>query len=199
MKSLADAIFEPINKAFKAGGLVLTLLSVGAFLMLVAFFWPNKGVISYLLLSTGLLLIVITCIFFYIKEMRPLLNTQRKIEENRELIDAVQNTAIIVTDLVSDLQALAFKHANQISGLLQEIRPQIRPLPLIGRLADSELVVKSDAMSATIVDYTNKVKRVVADLKHALVTSNPKDLKKYLNELEGLRAKVEHLLIGSPL
>jgi hypothetical protein len=193
-KSLSEALFEPINKAYQVGGLGLAFLVLGAFIMLIAFFWPNPSVMSYLLFTGGFILVIFTCSLFYVKEIRPLYKVQQNIKHNKELIDTVQKTALEMTELTSDIQALAFKHALEVSSAIQKLRPQLKSIPVIGNLVDSEVMTKTDTMSSAIVDYSGKAKQVIGDIRDALITSNPQKLKKYLVELEHLRGNVENIL-----
>ena len=61
---LSDAISAPILSAYKAGGLGLAFLTLGASLMLAAFRWNDKGAITYFILGVGTLLVFSTLIYF---------------------------------------------------------------------------------------------------------------------------------------
>lgn len=195
-KPLSEAIFEPVNKAYKAGGFGLAFLTSGAFLMLIGFLLSDRGPLTYLLVGTGFLLIISTCLLFYLKDIRPLMKIQTHIEENTELLDAIQRSALEMTELASDLQALAFKHASQVSAVIQVIRPQIRALPVVGKLADSDALLTADTLSANIVQTTRKAKQIIHDIEDALTKADPTCLKKYLVELKELRTEIEDLLAG---
>jgi hypothetical protein len=194
LKPLSDALFDPVSRAYKAGGLALAFLTLGAFLMLVAFLRSTKDTASYVILCTGFILVISTCLLFFLKDIRPLFNAQKSIDQNRELIDAIQRTALEVTELASVLQALAFKHASELAAGLHVLRPQIRALPVIGKLADSDLIVRTDSLSSAIVEYTSKTKQVIEEVKTALVSSDPQGLQKYLEDLREIRGEVEQTL-----
>ena len=123
IKPLSDAVSAPILSSYKAGGLGLTFLTLGALLMLIAFFWNDKGVLTYFILGIGTLLIFSTLAYFYFKDMRKLITAKKNVHKNKELIDAIQQTALELTELAYVLQALIFKHANQVSTSIQHIRP----------------------------------------------------------------------------
>ena len=194
IKPLSDAIFSPVSKAYKAGGFGLAFLTLGAFLMLVAFFLPERKLLSYLVLGIGLVLIILPCILFFAQDVRPLFAAQRSIQTNRELIDAVQRAALQATEMASDLQALAFKNATAVASAMQLVRPQLRQIPILGKIADSEIMGRTDKLSAAIVDYTGKAKRVIADLERSLVQSDPHAITKYIQEIAGLRVEIKELL-----
>lgn len=193
-KSLSDAIFEPITKAYKAGGLGLAFLGLGAMLMLLAFSFPDRGPLAVVIVATGFGLVVLTCTLFLFKDILPLYRVRRGIRDNAELVDSVQTAALQMTEVASDLQALAFKHANTVAAVMQDIRPAVRRLPLVGMLADSETVVRADSLSASIVEYTTKAKVVIHDVEDAIVHSDSTRLKAYVVQLKELRADVTGIL-----
>lgn len=194
IKLLSDAIFSPTSKAYKAGGLGLAFLSLGALLMVAAFLLPGRGIVGYFLVGTGFLLVALTCLLFLFKDVLPLFRVRQGIEENRELLDAVQAMALQVTELASELQSLAFKHASTVATVLQEMRPLVRNLPVVGRFADSNSVVRVDSLSSAIVDYTNRAKSIINDVENALLRSDPRGLKKYISDLTALRGQLTEIL-----
>ena len=197
VQSLADAISEPITKAYRVGGFGLAFLLLGALMMLTATLKGSTGIASYLLASAGLVLIVIPCYFFYVKEIRPISTVRQSVVENKEVIDLVQATALSMTDLTGDLQALAFKYANEVNQALGVVRSQIRPIPGIGQLADHPMLSTTHALSDGIVTTTLKIKEIVTDIREALVTSDPDLLRKYLAEVDTLKINVTRLLASS--
>jgi cell fate (sporulation/competence/biofilm development) regulator YmcA (YheA/YmcA/DUF963 family) len=194
VKPLSEAISTPITQAYKAGGLGLTFLTLGAMLMLIAFFSKSREALTYVIFGVGTVLIFATLAFFYFKDMRKLVRAQSSVEKNKELIDTIQRTAIEMTELAYTLQALTFKHADQVSNAIQFIRPQLKSLPIVGKYADSEAVVRTEVLSTNIVHTTLKVKAVIEDLEAALIKSDPKNLKKYLDQLHEYKADVQKLL-----
>jgi len=194
IKLLSDAIFSPTTKAYKAGGLGLAFLSLGALLMFAAFLLPGRGVGEYFLVGTGFLLVALTCLLFFFKDVLPLFRLRQGIEENRELLNAVQAMALQVTELASELQSLAFKHANMVATVLQQVRPLVRNLPVVGRFADSDAVVRADSLSCSIVEYTNQAKSIISDIENALINSDARALKKYITDLGALRGQLTEML-----
>lgn len=197
-RNLSEAIFAPVNRAYKLGGLGLAFLSLGAFMMLsVALVVDQPTLLSGVVAVSGFVLVMATCALFYVKDIRPMFRLQRNIHENKELIDAVQKTAIEMTEMASDLQALLFKHADQIASIIHMLRPKIHAIPMLGpSLANHQLLNRAEDLSATIVHATKRAKSVIADVEAALVNSDPSNLKIYLGELHELRDRIEQLLAG---
>lgn len=198
VKNLSDAIIEPITKAYRVGGFGLAFLLLGALMMLTATIM-SKSAVSYLLTFVGFVLIALPCYFFYVKEIRPIARVQETVKQSREMIDTVQAAALSMTELTLDLQALAFKHADQVTRALDLARPQIRALPVVGHLADHPALTNADRLSKAIVATTHSIKEIVADLQVALLRSDPGPLRKYLKEVEALKGRVIVLLESGDL
>jgi len=179
-KRFSDAISDPLIKAHRAGGFGLTLLTLGAILMLTAFIWNQPGPIRYIVVIVGAILTFFTLAYVYFKEFPRMRRARTSVAANKEMIDAIQQSAIELAEIASDLQALAFKNANQIAEVLTVARPLIRKIPLIGKAADSETMVRVEGLSQLIVTSTQNARKIIVDLQQALIEANPKYLKTHL-------------------
>jgi hypothetical protein len=192
--SLADAIFAPVNKAYKLGGFGLAFLGLGILLMLLVFLSGRGGIPAYLVFMTGLLLVVATGVLFFYKDVAPLFRVQSNIQRNKQLIDTVQATAIQLTDIVYQGQALAFKHAEAVASVLQMTLPLVRNLPGIGQVANSQSVVRAETLATKIVETAKAARQVIVDVRDALIDSDPEPLRQYLDDLRGLSSQLEKVL-----
>jgi hypothetical protein len=205
VKPLADAIAIPILKAYKAGGLGLVFVFTGTFLLLVALFF-GAGVSRYIVAVVGTCMIFLVLVFFYLQDIRKLQQAHERIEYNRDLVNTIQQTAIEMTDLAYTLQALAFKHADEVTLLLdtfRELLQNVEAIPLVSsmpgmyrlvRLADHPYVMKAEHLSSAIVNTTEAAKVVIEDLRNALIKSDPTLLRKYLAEIQEIEIKTKALL-----
>jgi hypothetical protein len=195
-KRFSDAISDPLIKAHREGGFGLTLLTLGAMLMLAAFFLDQPGPIRYIIVTVGAILTFFTLAYVYLKEFPRLRRARANVVANKEMIDAIQQSAIELSEIASDLQALAFKNASQIAEALTVARPLIRKLPLIGKVADSEIMDKTEGLSRLIVASTQNARKIIVDLQQALIEANPKYLRIHLEDLRRYRSEVNQMLIG---
>lgn len=195
-RSFSSAISDPLRKAYQAGGYGLAILTLGAILMLTAFFWQQQGPVRYVVLAVGTILTFFTLAYVALKEFPRLKRAQESLAANKEMIDAVQLSAVELTELVSDLQALAFKNANQIAEILDLARPLMRKIPVIGEYADSEAIVKAEGFSKWIVSSTQNARKVVVDLQKSLLEADPTYLKAHLEDLSRYRGEVQRMLAG---
>lgn len=196
IKLLSDSIIEPITKAYRVGGFGLSFLLLGAIMLLAAALIPT-GYFLYPLALIGFVLVVIPCYFFYVKEIRPIARAQRSLARSSDVIDTVQAAALQVTGLAHDLQSLAFRYATEIEKALKIIRPQIKIIPGIGKIADLPLM-ETENLAGSIVSTTQGIDHVVNNVKQALIDSDPKLLKVYIGDMKRIGANLEALL-ASPM
>ncbi len=199
-RPLSDVVFgfsDPVIRAFRVGGFGLAFLILGAFLMLSAFVRNTRDPLTYVIAGTGFFLMLLAAALFLFKDIMPLYRAKQNIDQKREIVDAIQRTALQMIEVTSDLQALAFKHATAAIAVSNKIRPIIRNVsPFIGGLADNQAMRRVDLLSATIVDWTTKIKTTIAEIEDALIRSDPKLLNRYLSTLKDLRVEIEGSLKG---
>lgn len=205
IKPLSEALSDPIVKAYSVGGYGLVFVFAGTLLLLIALFF-GQGIFHYFVGVLGALMILAVLALFYFQDIKKLVDVNRNIRRNEELINTVQETAIQMTDLAYTLQSLAFKNADELATVLTQLRTNIKDatsIPLlssipgveqIGNIADSQYVVKAESLSRSIVSTTETAKTVIEDIKTALIQSNPAQLKKYLERLRSMDLQAKKLL-----
>ena len=205
IKPLSEAISIPIIKAYRVGGFGLVFIFIGTLLLLTAFLF-NTNFVSYLSAGVGTLLILVVLLFFYFQSIRPLMQFSQTIQLNRATIDAVQTTAIQLTELISDLQSLAFKHAEEIASIISQLKEALQTINNIPGIAfipgaenikllgESDYVLKTDELATSIIKLTKSAKNTIEEIKTALIQSNPELLAKYLSQLKDLDARIVLLL-----
>ncbi len=192
-QALSEAISEPITKAYRVGGFGLAFLLLGA-LMIFAGAVFSVGPLVYPLAGIGLVLILIPCYFFYAKEIRPISIAQKALKQSSEMVDAVQDSAMEVTGLIHSLQALAFKHRDQLSSVLGAVQPQIKEIPGLDKLSPAQLLIQSGDLDKNIVFGTTFVKAIVENLQEALIHNDAKQIEIYLDDIRRIKAEVDALL-----
>ena len=105
---------------------------------------------------------------------------QKSTARNSEMIDTVHATAIELTNLTPNLQALVFMHADQIVQVLEITRPQIGIIPKIGKAIDSSLLSQTDELVRTTASGAKAIQSIVEDIQHTLIHSDAKRLRGYL-------------------
>jgi hypothetical protein len=211
LNKLGTAILEPIIKAYKAGGIALALIVAGT-AMLISAVIAKSGAVSTIVAIAGSFSIASVVLWFYLVEVKKIKKAIKTVEDNEALLNSIQSTAIQLTEISSHLQALAFKHSDQVKPVIKQIREIVRMvahIPLLGdteigkriaELADHEKVKEIDELSDSIVEYTESAKEVIEDIRMALTTLNATPLIDYAKQLKAIdMSLIEALKIGAKL
>ncbi|GIG62574.1 hypothetical protein Lfu02_69460 [Longispora fulva] len=195
-RRLSDAVAQPIIAAYRAGGFALALLVLGALLMLSGATLAS-GVFGYVIVILGFVLVIAPCYFFYVREIRPLTRAQAAGEQSREMLDTIQDVAVMMTELTLQYQALAFKHADKVASAIETVRPIVRSIGFLNKVADHPAVVSTDNLARSIVRVTGNARDVLDDVHAALIASDPTELRKYLAKLQSLKARTVEVLAAA--
>jgi hypothetical protein len=193
VRRLSDALSEPLIKAYRLGGFGLAFLVLGAIFLAASAAAP-RGSLSYVIAGVGLLLVVVPCYFFYVKEIRPIASAQATVRRESELIDSIQDTALELTLAAKELQSLALANAREVSELLRVARPAISRIPVLSRIAESPQFERADWFTDKVVVATGRSEQLIKDIRQALIEADAKQLRKYLDELRTLRVDLAKLL-----
>jgi hypothetical protein len=207
VKPLAEVVGAPILKAYKAGGVGLVLVCMGTLLLLAALFW-GAGTLRYLLAMVGTCMVLFVLVLFYFQDIHKLKQASESIESNCDLVNAVQQTAIEMTDLAYSLQSLAVRQADEVTFLINTFRERLRSqnstsynntnIPGIGRIlefTDNLYIVQAENHSASVINTTESAKVIIEDIRNALIESNPTLLKRYLADIQELDTRTQTLLL----
>src|SRR2546426_625498 len=185
---LSESLGKPLEALYRAGGLALVFVFVGLLSMLVGYLYTNN--LSNWFFGIGAAITFLCMAFFGFGQVVVPMKARRLIRENEELIDSVQTVAIKLTDTVSALQSLMFKHSEQVANVLEAATPLLANLPLIGALDLS----RAQNVNRFIVDTTEKSRQIIHDVRNAVVTCDASKLKEYASELESLRTSLNNAL-----
>jgi hypothetical protein len=185
---LSESLGKPLESLYKAGGFALVFVFVGLLSMLIGYLHRND--LSNWFFGIGVLITFFCVALFGFGQVYVPVKARRLIRENEELIDSIQEVAIKLTDTVSALQSLMFKHSEQISAVLESAAPVLANLPLIGAIDFS----RAQNVNRFIVNSTEKSREVIHDVRNALVVCDIGKLKEYGMELENLRASLRDAL-----
>lgn len=190
---LSEALARPLERAYRLGGFGLTFLVLGATFLVASIAVPSEP-LAYLVAAVGLLLIVVPCYFFYVKEIRPIKSAERTVRQNTELIDSVQETALEMTLAAHELQSLALANAREVEELLRLARPALSRIPVLSKIAESPRFDRADWFAGRVVAATERSEEVIGDIQRALTEADATQLRKYLAELRAVRTDLKELL-----
>jgi hypothetical protein len=199
VQRLSDAMSAPLLKVYRAGGYGLALLWLGSTLLVAANFTPDTlGKIA--LTVVGVLAIGAPGYLFYLKEIRPVGLAREAVEANRELIDQMQVVALSMSQIGLTMQALIYKHAASVDGLLSVSRSQLRsiPIPAVKALAERPEVSNAHFFATAVLATSERLESVLSALNEAITTSDASRLREYLDDLETIKLEMKQLLTLAP-
>jgi hypothetical protein len=194
-RPLSEALASPLIGAYRAGGFGLAFLLLGAAILTGAGF-ADRGPVTFVLLGIGILLVLIPCCFFFIKEIRPIDRARKAVASNEELINELQQAAVSTAQLGLMLQSVVYKHSRDVNAVLSTTRSQLRRIPfgLARQLADQPALVNADSLAASVVSFSERAEGVLREVNAAIVESDAARLRRYVDEADKLKASIRALL-----
>ena len=178
---LTDSIAKSLDRLYKTGGFALAFGFAGIILMLSANLFGKDLSLARLLIGA---LLTFACFgFFLYSTVRGNARATKAIRDNKEAIDAVQDISIELTRLVNTLQAHGFKNLDRINKALNAAIPMLKQIPLVGGKLEEHGLGDANLISQVLVDNTQRIERIVADVEDALVNADHEKLHEYSREL----------------
>lgn len=206
VKLLSEALSGPIIKAHQEGGLALVFILIGTILMLGAFFF-GLSIFGIASLVIGALIIIVIVSFFYFQSIRPLQRLNAQIKRNQEIIDTVQSYALKMAEMTRDFNKLTIYYVNDAVGIItryQQISDLVIPIiqrfprvpgsSKIVELVDNKYVIKTDALSRSILLTTHEAEEIIDRIHRALHDAELGPLKEYLAQVQYLDQKLKGIL-----
>jgi len=185
---LSDSISRPLERLFQAGGLTLVFIFVG-FVSMVLGYGYSTDVSPWLFGAGTLIVFACLCLFLY-GQISGQQKARQLIRDNADLLDSVQNMAIELTKSLGDMQSLLLQHNEQVRKIVSLAIPLLAEIPQFKNLEVSD----SEAIDRLIVDSTEKSSQIIADLRRALETCDPRPLATYKTELVAMRTALHDAL-----
>ncbi len=110
---------------------------------------------------------------------------ERMINENREMIDSIQEVAINLTDAMSGLHTLTVKYAGIANSILDVLLPIAKSMPIIPKNV-TDLLVNLEAITQKIIDGSAKTSKTITDVNSGLKTGDAAKLKGHANEIKSM-------------
>lgn len=110
---------------------------------------------------------------------------ERMINEHKDMIDAIQEVAINLTDAMGGLHTLTVKYAGIANSILDVLLPIAKSMPIIPKNA-TELLVNLEAVTQKIIDGSAKTSRTITDVNAGLKAGDAAKLKGHANELKSM-------------
>ena len=109
----------------------------------------------------------------------------RMINENKEMIDSIQEVALGLTDAMGSLHTLTVKYAGIANAILDALLPIVKNLPIIPKKV-TDLLVNLEAITQKIIDNSQKTSKTITDVNLGLKTGDVSKLKGHAAELKSV-------------
>lgn len=204
-KKLAASISAPIIKAHRAGVLTLSLVLCGT-MLLVAALATRPDNLSSLAAVAGVTIIIAVLARFYFVDIRTMRKLNETIKDNEDFVNAIQDTAIQMTELSSHLQALAFTQADKISPLLAKLKNHVGAIaepPLadageignrVAQLTDHREIKEAQKLSRYIFECSESARETIEDIRIALLKLDPEPIERYRKHIQELDHELKNVL-----
>ena len=117
----------------------------------------------------------------------------KMINENKEMIDSVQEVALGLTDAMGTLHTLTVKYAGIANAILDNLLPIVKNLPIIPKKVTA-LLVNLEAITQKIIDDSKKTSKTINDVNSGLKTGDVSKLKGHAAELKLVTNKLTSIL-----
>ena len=117
----------------------------------------------------------------------------RMINENKEMIDSVQEVALGLTDAMGTLHTLTVKYAGIANAILDNLLPIVKNLPIVPKKV-TELLVNLEAITQQIIDNSQKTSKTITDVNSGLKTGDVTKLKAHTAELKSMTNSLTAIL-----
>ena len=117
----------------------------------------------------------------------------RTINENKEMIDSIQEVALGLTDAMGTLHTLTVKYAGIANAILDALLPIVKNLPIIPKKV-TDLLVNLEAITQKIIDNSQKTTKTISDVNLGLKTGDVSKLKAHSAELKSVTNSLAAIL-----
>jgi len=117
----------------------------------------------------------------------------RMINENKEMIDSIQEVALGLTDAMGTLHTLTVKYAGIANSILDMLLPIVKGLPIIPKKV-TELLVNLEAITQKIIDNSQVTSKTITDVNTGLKTGDVAKLKAHSAQLKSVTNSLTGIL-----
>ena len=117
----------------------------------------------------------------------------RMINENKEMIDAIQEVALDLTDAMGTLHTLTVKYASIANAILDNLLPIVKNLPIIPKKV-TDLLVNLEAITQKIIDNSQTTAKTITDVNSGLKTGDVNKLKGHAGQIKSMTRTLTAIL-----
>lgn len=115
------------------------------------------------------------------------------IDQNKEMIDAIQDIAIELTSSIGSLHTLTVKYARTANQILDVLLPIVKNLPIVPKNVQG-LLVNLESITQKIIDNESITSKTIADVNSGLKSGDANKLKAHAGQLKDVTKTITALI-----
>jgi len=196
---LSEKIIGSVIRAWEVGGWALAILVIGAATVLMAFWlalW-GRDALAFSFLAGGALMIGFVGYKFYVEAILPAKRASERLEQNAELMDSVQEAAIALTDIISQLNDYALLNADRIVSTIDGLKDKINQFPGGNLITNSSYFAKGDNLAKGIRSVAATSRNAVQEIRDSVTKADVARISAHLENLKGVKQTIETELLNA--
>jgi hypothetical protein len=105
------------------------------------------------------------------------------IEQNKEMIDSIQEIAIELTSSIGSLHALTVKYARIANQILDVLLPILKNLPIIPKNV-MDMLISLESITQKIIDNEAATSKTIIDVRSGLNTGDVNMIRGHADQLK---------------
>jgi len=115
------------------------------------------------------------------------------IEQNKEMIDSIQEIALELTSSIGSLHTLTVKYARTANGILDVLLPILKNLPIVPKNV-MQLLVNLESITQKIIDNETTTSKTITDVRSGLQTGDANKLKAHAGQLQAVTKSITAII-----
>jgi hypothetical protein len=117
----------------------------------------------------------------------------RIIEQNKEMIDSIQEIAIELTSSIGSLHTLTVKYARIANQILDVLLPILKNLPVVPKNVMT-LLVNLESITQKIIDNEASTSKTITDVRSGLNTGDVNKIRGHADQLKNVTKTITGML-----
>lgn len=117
----------------------------------------------------------------------------RMIQDHKNMIDAIQEIALELTNSIGSLHTLTVKYAGIANNILDGLLPIVKGLPIIPKNI-TQLLVNLEAITQKIIDNQAQTSKTITEVQSGLKTGDVNKIKGHAGALQNVTRSLTAIL-----
>jgi hypothetical protein len=148
----------------------------------------NHDLTGSIFLGLGAALVGFVVYQVYIEAIVPAKRASTNLQQNAELLDVIQNAALLLTGLITEINDFSLYHAKEIVATVDTVKVVVEKIPYVRTVLSTDYFTKPEQLVKKIREFAEASRSVIADIQNSIAQSDGTKIKAHL---EGLHVKAD--------